>query len=106
MSFFSKLMSIFEGDEKNYFGIGPFKPLPSDHPFQRAAFLHDWSFERAHAGESEETLAEADEKLFWRMALLAHKQTDPQERCKLMMQICRYWPIARRTGGLFWEGEE
>jgi hypothetical protein len=106
MSIWSWLMNQTEADSENYFGAGPFKPLPKDHPFQRAAFLHDWQFERSHEGKAEESLAECDEKLFWRMALLAHNQTNPKVRCELMLDICRYWPIARRTGWLFWEGDE
>jgi hypothetical protein len=106
MNILSKLMNYFEGDPRDYFGVGPFKPLPVDHPFQRAAFLHDYAFDCSHAGKEEESRASADEKLFWRMTLLAHNQIDPKKRCELMMDICEYWPLARKLGGFFWEGKE
>jgi len=107
MSFFSWLMGKVESDPQNYFGVGPFKPLPRNHPFQRAAFLHDWAAERSHAGKPDCSLDESDERFFWRMALLAHGQIDPKKRCELMMDICKYWPIARACGPLFYtEGEQ
>ena len=34
-------------NEKNCFGVGVFKPLPEDHPFQRAALLHDSDYRLA-----------------------------------------------------------
>lgn len=106
MSLWSWLMEVAEPDPENYFGVGPFKPLPKDHPFQRAAFLHDWAFNRARAGDDSLSLADEDAKLFWRLVMLAYDRKNPAKSCELFLDICKYWPIARKCGGLFWSGKK
>lgn len=86
-------------------GVGPFS-LPVDHPFTRACALHDYDFDQAHAGTPEKTRAEADKQLFWRWALIANNAPTAEESCNLMRDICKYWPLARDFGGIWWEGKE
>ena len=105
-SWFSKILTYLDPKPDNYFGMGPFKPLANDHPFQRAAFIHDWEFDRSHVGEQPKPLAEVDSDLFWRLCLLARAERDPHTQCQLMLDICKYWPIARAMGRFAWSGKE
>lgn len=103
MSFWSKILGkIFPQDSSDDCGVGPFK-LPHNHPFTRACELHDFEFvESAHSGKR---LSEVDWDLFYRWTLIAQAEMDPLKRCKLAEEICYYWPLARRFGGLFWDGD-
>lgn len=88
----------------------PFLPrwlttLPEDHPFTRACILHDYEFGLSHEGKAEKTKDEADIDLFYRFALLAKAASTSEEKVKLLMDICKYWPLGREVGRLFWEGD-
>lgn len=99
------LSKLLPRDNCSRCGVGVFS-LPEDHPFTRACALHDYDFDLAHAGKAEKTRAQADKELFWRWALIANNRTDADEACELMEDVCKYWPLARRYGKLFWEGKE
>jgi hypothetical protein len=102
MSWLSRMFERFDPQPENHFGVGFLKPLPEDHPFQQAAVLHDWAY--TAKGKEGMSRDEADADLFWRMALLAHNQQNPEKRCELMLDICRFWPMVKRFGWIFFEG--
>jgi hypothetical protein len=95
-------------DPDNCFGVAPFLPLPTNDEFQRAAALHDKAFDEAErlGKKYEHTRAEEDWNLFYRLVLLAHAETDAHRRCDRAETICRYWPLAREFGHIWWEGRE
>lgn len=103
MSWFTKL---FGRDKCDRCGVGVFS-LPTDHPFTRACRLHDYEFDQAHAGQNNKTRAEVDAELFHRWALIAkNTSTTKMQECDLLLDICRYWPLARKLGHLFWDGKD
>lgn len=110
MNIFARIAQLWEnsGNESNCFGVWIFKPLPTNDPFQRASALHDWEFDQAHKYKKKypRNRAEVDFDLFYRLVLLAKAETDPQRRCDRAVTACRYWPLAREFGHLFWEGLE
>ena len=104
MSLFTRLLKkVLPRDSSNDCGYGPFK-LPSNHPFTRACNLHDFEFDNAEL--SGKSLAQVDWELFNRWALITGAEEDPLKKCKLAMDICAYWPLARKFGGLLWDGNE
>ena len=108
MNIFKRLTELWKNsyNQDNQFGVWVFKPLPSSDEFQRAAALHDKAFdEAARLGkEYEHTRAEEDWNLFYRLVLLAHAEAEPHRRCDRAATICRYWPLAREFGHIWWEG--
>lgn len=98
LKWFLNLLPVDESDDA---GWGPFK-LPPEHPFHRAARLHDISFR--NSGSNTERLSEADWLLFWRFVMLARAEPDPIQRCHLAMDACKYWPLARHFGRYLWDG--
>jgi hypothetical protein len=102
MSIFKKIFGrIIPQDTSDDCGVGPFK-LPHNHPFTRACQLHDYEFVESH--RSGKRLSEVDWDLFYRWVLIAAAEPEPLKRCRLAEDICQYWPIARRFGGWFWDG--
>ena len=105
MSFFKRLLNrILPEDKEVGCGYGPFK-LSRDHPFTPACNLHDWEFDRANAGDADKPLAQVDWDLFYRWVLIAKAQKDPEHRAALALEICRYWPLARKVGAYLWDGD-
>ena len=105
MSILSWLGKLLPRDDCARCGVGPFS-LPDSHPFTRACVLHDHEFDLAHAGTPEKTRSQADKELFWRWALIANNTSDAKKACELMEDVCTYWPLARKYGKVFWDGEE
>lgn len=110
MNIFTRLAQMWQNrnNEDNCFGYWVFKPLPTNDPFQQAAALHDYDFDQAHKLKKsyEKTRAQADWDLFYRLVLIAKSEGDADKRCDRAMTICRYWPLAREYGHLWWEGLE
>jgi hypothetical protein len=110
MNIFARIADMWSNrnNEDNCFGYWAFKPLPTEHPFQRAAVLHDYEFDQAHKLKKDypKSRAEVDWDLFYRLVLLAKSETNPDKQCDRAMTICRYWPLAREYGNLYWEGKE
>lgn len=96
---------VFPSDPNPVCGYGPFS-LPEDHPFTRACVLHDHEFQLAEQGLTEKTLAEADAELFFRWTLIANSQVMIEDKIRLMGEICKYWPLARKVGWILWDGEK
>lgn len=100
---------IFGSDNEDRAGVGPFS-LPLDHPFTRAAAVHDFYFVEARNFEAKGrtldmvTLQEADEKLFRAFARVAMNAPTLEERLELMLDVCVYWPAARKVGLWLWQG--
>lgn len=104
MGWFKRMLNyVLPRDSSNDCGYGPFK-LPASHPFTRACELHDFEFDNAEL--SGKSLAQVDWDLFYRWVLIAEKYEDPMKRCKLAMDICANWPLARKFGGLLWDGND
>lgn len=95
------ILNLLPTDESDTAGWGPFK-LDPEHPFQRAARLHDISFR--NSATSGERLSEVDWQLFWRFAMIARAEQDPIKRCRLANDICKYWPLARSFGRYLYDG--
>ena len=71
---------------------------------QRAANLHDWDYD---TGPKEgKRLSQVDAELFKRWSLEALSCEDPMDACHRIMDVCRYWPIARRAGHLLYGRNE
>lgn len=95
------LLSLIPPESNDSAGWGPFR-LPEDAKWmERAAKLHDHSFQ--HSDMSGERLSEADASLFYRWSLEANAELDPIKKCRKYGQICRYWPMARRFGRYLWD---
>lgn len=80
--------------------------LDPNHPFTRACALHDIDFLLAEIGKNDKTLNENDSDLFWRWTLIARAQEKPEDQIKLMLEICRLFPVARIGGRLLWDGDD
>lgn len=94
------ILNALPQDPDDSAGWGPFK-LPPEHPFHRAARLHDIAFRNSATGT--DRLSEQDWLLFWRFVMLARAEPDPIQRCHLAMDACRYWPLARHFGRYLWD---
>lgn len=107
MSLFGRLLrTLIPEDTERGCGYGLLK-LPLDHPFNRACDLHDFDFGGAHKeGEAyEKSKDQTDFELAYRWMLIARAEPDPVRRCELIMDICKYWPLARYGGSLMWDGK-
>ncbi len=98
------LRKIMPEDKELGCGYGPFK-LDPQHPFTPACLLHDNDYGLAADGVPEKTLNQVDWELFHRWAMIAGASESYEERCRLAMQICKMWPLARVAGPLLWNGD-
>lgn len=101
--------ALFGTDTEDRAGVGPFS-LPSEHPFNRAAKVHDFYFTAARDYEkqgkplSSLTLGEADMRLFRAWVATIYAETHPARQLSLMLDLCAYFPAARKVGRYFWRG--
>lgn len=97
-------MRLLPQDSDISCGYGPLK-LRYDHPFTRACELHDWEYSQSHADTPDKPIARVDWDLFYRWVIISKSASTDSERCRLALDICIYWPLARLGGVVLWDGD-
>jgi len=100
---------MFGSDTEDRAGLGPFS-LPPEHPFTRFARVHDFYFVEAREWLSKgqpldaQTLEITDLKLFRGWVACIYAEPDIEVQIELAMDLCAYWPAARKVGPFLWQG--
>lgn len=93
------LSQFLPEDTDDTCGYGQFK-LPEGHPFTPACRIHDDEFN--NAATSGKGLHEVDWNLLAAWFHVCEQEPDYFKRCDLALQMCEYWPLARRFGNVLW----
>ncbi len=100
---------IFGSDAEDRAGVGPFS-LPMEHPFTRAARVHDFYFTEVRRLKElglpldEYNLMDTDMKLFRAWVAIIYAQESVEDQIGLAVDLCAFYPAALKVGLFLFQG--